>query len=340
MAMPRPKIPGLVQHYVTAGDRGLREWHLLLRRVTFGAAIILMGASVVSLHFACALIGLPDRWYAPIAWIVPLAMETGMAAIASTATTIRKPTSTGREHLPGRYYLSLWVIFSFMMALAQAANIGHAVVVVSSHIRQLPPFIPPQVIYVFACMFAALFPLGGTLLVHVSGFLRVHGTGARWIDDDAEIVMVEDTASPARRAPAGRAAARPSARTATAERATTDQYARADARAHIPAARVDSAPTPRAVGGDVREQKMTRARALFEQMVSDNPSVKPPANVIQHEAGLGQDQPGGMHPGNFRKYVNGWFADFVAAQPDTTAPTRDDDRDTARDLSDTIREAS
>ena len=51
--------------------------------------------------------------------------------------------------------------------------------------------IPPSAAYVFACAFAALFPLGGTMFVHVSGFLRVHGAGAQWIDQDAEPVFEE-----------------------------------------------------------------------------------------------------------------------------------------------------
>lgn len=199
---PKPKAPQLIQQYVTGGDRSLRDWHLLLRRVTFGAALVLMAASVVSLHWACNLIGFTG-WWEPVAWAVPLAMETGMAAVASTATTIRKEPKPGREG-PGAYYASLWLIFSFVMLLAQAANIGHAVSTIASRQAEIPAVIPIQAVYFFACAFAALFPLGGTMFVHVSGFLRARGTGARWIDEDSELVMVQAApgAPTAQRAPA------------------------------------------------------------------------------------------------------------------------------------------
>lgn len=250
---PKPRAPQLIQHYVTGGDRSLRDWHQFLRRVTFGAALVLMAASVVSLHWACNLIGFTG-WWEPVAWAVPLAMETGMAAVASTATTIRKDPKPGREDKPGSYYLSLWLIFSFVMLLAQAANIGHAVTTVAGNAGELPSVIPVQAVYFFACGFAALFPLGGTMFVHVSGFLRARGTGARWIGEDAELVMVEaapgapaaqqpraqsarkSAAAPARPAPATRASASEQPARETAARAesarNSDQPASARAKSN------------------------------------------------------------------------------------------------------------
>ena len=120
------KGPELVKTYATEGRRSLRKWHIFLRRVTFGCALLLMVASIWALHWACELIGLPPV----ISWVVPLAMEAGMASVASVATTIRKDkTNKQREKgRPGSYYVSLWLIFSFIMALAQAANIAHALV--------------------------------------------------------------------------------------------------------------------------------------------------------------------------------------------------------------------
>lgn len=226
MAPPKAKTgPALIAQYVTKADRTMAEWHLLLRRATFGAAIVLMLASIVSLHWACVLIGLPDQPYAPVAWIVPLAMEVGMASVASTATTIRKKPKAEQlaEGRPGGYYLSLWAIFTFIMALAQAANIGHAMSVIETRLAtaNLPAFIPEGVIYGFASAFAALFPLGGTLLIHVSGFLREYGAMQRVIGEDAELVYVEDAA--AGHAPIAqptRPSARPASPTATRPAAT------------------------------------------------------------------------------------------------------------------------
>lgn len=322
------RAPHLIQQYVTQGDRGLREWHLLLRRVTFGAAIILMGASVVSLHYACALIGLPDQPWAPIAWIVPLAMETGMAAVASTATTIRKEPKPGREGQPGAYYWSLWCIFSFVMMLAQAANIGHAAVVVSERITELPPFIPDQVVYIFACAFAALFPLGGTLLVHVSGFLRAHGTGARWIEDDTEVVFVEATAgAPAHPVRAPRPTVQP-ARTATPPPAArASEPARAPERVVSAPAQV-SAPAPAEPAAPVMRQSTSlrgldperqRARELYEAALGASPTVKPDAKRIKLDGGIDKND------ATVRRWVQEWWAEdqvrLAAGQaPEAPAP--------------------
>lgn len=301
------RAPQLMQQYVTRGDRSLRDWHLLLRRATFGAALVLMLASVVSLHWACNLIGLNGYWE-PVAWAVPLAMEVGMAATASTATTIRKDPKPGREDSPGGYYVSLWVIFSFVMLLAQAANIGHAVTTVAENTGDLPPVIPQGAVFFFAAAFAALFPLGGTLFVHVSGFLRAHGTGARWIEDDAELVRVQ--AAPGVAGPARTPAPRP-ARTQPAP-------ARAEVEApRAPAARTEprtEAPAARAPQGDLQ----AAARALFDEAIATDPLTKPDSKAI-HDA-IGSTK----NPATTRRWVQQWFeeheAELGTARPEPTPP--------------------
>lgn len=181
--------------YVARGEAGLAEWHRFLRTVTFVCALVLMSLSLVALHWALTLVGIPNI----PAWIGGVFLEAGMAATASTATTIRKRRTDPTK--PGGYYISLWIIFSFLMALAQAANIGHAVVSVANSMSEIPAFIPPTVVYGFAAAFAALFPLGGTMFVHVSGFLRAHSIDAEWIDEDAQVVRVvsDPAAQPAPR---------------------------------------------------------------------------------------------------------------------------------------------
>lgn len=318
------KGPQLIQQYVTGGDRSLRDWHLFLRRATFAAAIVLMLASVVSLHWACVLIGLPDKWYAPVAWIVPLAMEVGMAAVASTATTIRKDPKPGREDEPGGYYISLWLIFSFIMLLAQAANIGHALAEVEDQLAgtTVPAFIPDAAIYTFVALFAALFPLGGTLLVHVSGFLRAHGTGARWIDEDAEVVYTQAApgapaaAQPARapqrapRAPQPTPTRAPAAPTARTESAPTAQPARVEAPApSAPDARTDAPAARTAPQGSEQEA----ARMIFDRMVAADPFTKPDAARIHDEAGATCNR------ATSRRWVQKWWDEAQAeltGQPD------------------------
>jgi hypothetical protein len=306
------RTPQLLQQYVSAGDLSLRAWHLLLRRVTFGAALILMLASVVSLHWACNLIGLNGYWE-PVAWIVPLAMETGMAAVASTATTIRKDPKPGREDQPGGYYFSLWVIFSFVMLLAQASNIGHALTTVAEN-DQLPPAIPREIIYGFAAAFAALFPLGGTLFVHVSGFLRAHGTGARWIGDDAELVRIQAAPGFAPTQPA-RAPRPAQTRTQPAQRAP--EPARADAA------------QPAQDKGD----EQARMRALFDAAVLADPFTKPDAAALQREVGST------AHPATPRRWVQKWWEEHEAqlgtarpepAQPAPLRAVTDKEREEAR----------
>jgi hypothetical protein len=284
-----PKNPALRAQYVTDGDKSLKEWHLLLRRVTFAAALVLMAASIVSLHWACQLIGL----WEPVAWVVPLAMETGMAAVASTATTIRKDPKPGREDHPGGYYISLWVIFSFVMLLAQGSNLGHALVTVADN-DSIPTVIPTDVVMVFAATFAALFPLGGTLFVHVSGFLRAHGTGARWIEDDAEVVYV--AAQPGQPAHVTRTARAPQrAQTAPTERAS-------DARTE-PASRAQT-PAPAARVRTSGDQE--RARAIFDRMVGEDPFNKPDAAAIHREAELERDT------ATSRRWVQRWWDEVQA----------------------------
>jgi hypothetical protein len=279
------KAPQLIQHYVTGGDRSLKSWHDFLRKVTFGAALVLMLASVVSLHWAANLIGLKGPWE-PVAWAVPLAMEVGMAAVASTATTIRKHPKPGREH--GGYYISLWLIFSFVMLLAQLSNIGHAITTVAEN-NDLPPVIPVEFIYVFAGAFAALFPLGGTMFVHVSGFLRERGTGARWIDADSELVQIQ--------VQPGTPAAQPVSTGARAPQPPSARPAQAPARAQTPApARAPQAPR----ASDDQE----RARALFDQLVAANPHEKPDAKRIQDELGIE------ANPATPRRWVQRWWNEF------------------------------
>lgn len=214
------------EQYVTRGAEGLAEWHRLLRHVTFACALVLMSLSLVALHWALELVGIPPV----LAWVGPVFLEAGMAATASAATTIRKSD--------GRYYVSLWVIFSFLMALAQAANIGHAIVSVEPRLESLPAFVPAGIIYGFAAAFAALFPLGGTLFVHVSGFLRAHSVDADWVDPNAQTVRVASDGAPVARA--HRAPAR--APQPEAERARTTEPARAPKAPTAPVA----APPPEA----------------------------------------------------------------------------------------------
>jgi hypothetical protein len=310
------KAPQLIQHYVTSGDRSLKAWHDFLRKVTFGAALVLMLASVVSLHWAANLIGLRGPWE-PVAWAVPLAMEIGMAAVASTATTIRKAPKPGHEH--GGYYISLWLIFSFVMLLAQLSNIGHAITTVAAN-NELPAVIPVEFIYIFASAFAALFPLGGTMFVHVSGFLRERGTGARWIDGDSEVVykQVADGA-PATQSPANVGARAPQPASAR----TTPTPPRA------PAAQPARAPRPTVHASDGSSDQ-ARARVVFDRMVAENPHEKPDAAAIQRELNID------AHPATPRRWVNAWWSaheQTVGGARDPIADQLADDVRTAQSVS-------
>lgn len=319
------KAPQLIQHYVTSGDRSLRDWHLFLRRVTFGAALVLMSASVVSLHWACNLIGLRG-WWEPVAWAVPLAMEAGMAAVASTATTIRKDPKPGREDHPGGYHISLWLIFSFVMLLAQASNIGHAVVTVAERANELPAVIPSAAVYVFAGAFAALFPLGGTLFVHVSGFLRAHGTGARWIEDDAEVVYQQvQPGTPTAQKPAPQRTPRAPQREASpAQRAPqVDAPARTAAPAQQPT--VPSAPaartTSRAKDEVVEAAYQAYAKARDEGSELDGNDL---AALLD------------CHPGNARNTRNKKFRPRYEAERSAATPAPTDEVRAADPVKDPI----
>lgn len=280
------------EQYVARGHAGLAWWHKLLRQVTFVCALVLMALSLVALHWALVLVGIPPV----LAWIGPVFLEAGMAATASAATTIRKPSQ--EPGAPGRYYLSLWVIFSFLMALAQAANIGHAIVSAETRLATLPEFVPDAVVYGFAAAFAALFPLGGTLFIHVSGFLRAHSIDANWIDDDAQVVRVAaDDRVQQPRAPK----AAPRAQTPPAPRAP-DMRAPAQPRVH-------NAPEPARTTAPVGGEQV-RARELFDAQVAENPTIKPDASLIHRE--LATDK----NPATVRRWVKDWWDEQqTAAEP-------------------------
>ena len=93
-----------------------------------------MSLSLVSLHWALVLVGVPDA----LAWVGPVVLEVGMAGTAFAATTQHKPLDDGTA--PPTW--KLWGIFTFLMALAQAANLGHAIVSVQPRLAAIPTVIP------------------------------------------------------------------------------------------------------------------------------------------------------------------------------------------------------
>ena len=76
-----------IRDYIpTRRDISLAQWQRLLGAVTFGAALGLMAASYVSLHWALYLV----TGNAVVAYSVPVVLEAGMAATAAIASTTRK----------------------------------------------------------------------------------------------------------------------------------------------------------------------------------------------------------------------------------------------------------
>jgi hypothetical protein len=290
--------PRLLRHFVTNSEEGLKGWHLFLRHVTFGAALCLMVASFFAVRWACLLVGLPSpfedggQWTLPFAEAVPLAMEVAMAATASAATTIRKQPRADHPNRPGGYYISLWVIFGFLMALAQVANIGHAIVAITEQLAgmALPTWIPDQAVYIFGGAFAALFPLGGTMFVHVSGFVRAHGVGADWIESNAQEVYLE--AGPAPRA------------TAAGPARQTSKPATPTAAASRPSA------APRAA-------RTARARELFDEHVSRDPKRQPQASGRDsiHATLVTEFGQAAPHGATVRTWCKDWRAEHTAEPP-------------------------
>lgn len=209
------KVDRLRERALTRGEVSLAQLHRASSWIVFGAALALMSLSLVSIYWALDLVGMPPL----LALIGALALEGGMAWTAHTATTIRKPRPPKKDGAarPDGYYLHLWVIYSAVTLLAQAANVWHAMVSVADFLvrepKALPPWMPESAAYWFAGAFALLFPLGGTLFVHVSGFLRVHGAGADWIDTDAQTVQVRDETGSTARASRPRATRAPQGET-------------------------------------------------------------------------------------------------------------------------------
>lgn len=282
-----PKMPQAAKEYLTRGQKALADWHKLLRHVAFGCALVLIFASVASIHWACQLIGLRGAWLWEVAaWVVPLAMEFGMAVTAQAWTSIRKDRPGEK---PG-YYLSLMAVFSVLMALAQVCNIGHAMVSVSgaeAALTDMPTFIPLTAIYVFAGAFAALFPMGGTLLIHVSGFLREHAVDANWVDSEDDVVMVVHGPTAAEVKPKHRTE-RKAAEKPAEESSPEDEVAKHRTAAH--------------------SDEQAKAKARFDGLVAADPLTKPVAADIHSDLGLT------THPATVRRWVQGWWKDHEKAR--------------------------
>lgn len=224
---PKPQQAQLAELYVTPGQLQMRDWHQALYKFAIACALIMILGSYVSLQWATYFIGLrampgslPGIGYFAVAMslVLPVAIEGGMAIIASAFTTI--PLGRRVDAISGEVRkVPKWVllaIFSFLMALAQASNIGHAMVAVAERLQSpeaaaMPAFLPEWTIYLFAGALAALMPLGGTFMVYVAGFIREHGVGADWIDDQTEKVHIQVSPFGAAAAPAPRAPRRQTA---------------------------------------------------------------------------------------------------------------------------------
>jgi hypothetical protein len=267
---------------LTRAEISLADWHFYWRHGLFVCAVGWMLLSVFALHWAITLTGIPS-W---ASWAGAAVFEVSMAGTATSATTTRKPD--------GSAFRSPWLVFSFFMLLAQVCNVGHALVAVSGRLAELPPWIPASVAYTFAGALAALFPLGGTMLVHMSGFLRAHGADAQWVDPDAQRVLD----STAHRAPRTARIPRPDVR-------SDDDAPRALPAPIAPTH--DPEPEPVALSDDERAlPPRDRARLLYDRMTMDG--ATPTASAVARAfASAGGD--GTVHPSTVRRWVEQFRAE-------------------------------
>ncbi|MFE0058644.1 hypothetical protein [Streptomyces sp. NPDC059003] len=203
-----PKLPAL--RAITQGERELREWHRNLRIGAAAAGLGMMLASLYQLHWAGTLIGFPAFAAAAMAG----SLELLLAFTAGAVTSIRKRTAAGAE---GGYYWSLWLVFAFLLCISIAANVGHAMVALSEWFSAggAPAVMTENRVYVYAVgsAVAAMVPLGGSLGLHISGFVRARGAGSDWVDEGGSGALL-DTAAPVPAAPrTAPAAPRPAAKT-------------------------------------------------------------------------------------------------------------------------------
>lgn len=278
---------------LTRAEVSLADWHFFWRHGLFACAVGWMLLSVFALRWAITLTGIPS-W---AAWAGAAVFEVSMAGTATSATTTRKSD--------GSSFRSPWLVFSFFMLLAQVCNVGHALVAVSGRLAELPPWMPAKVVYIFAGALAALFPLGGTMLVHMSGFLRAHGADAQWVDTDAQKVL------------------NPTARTDRAPRARTDKgtartdTAQGDDAQTVPTARTEGIErVPSMTFGLTPEQAALpprdRARIAYDAMTANG--LTPTGPLVSRAARIPTDGDGAVHPATVRR----WLTAF-ATEPATAA---------------------
>ena len=324
----KPPTPRLRGRYVTDQDKKIANWHQKLEGLMFYAALGLMAVSVVAIHWAMTnLLGLTG-WMQILAWGAPIIMEAGMAGIASANTTTpvhevarnllvnadrlgvpMTPQQAARQ--ARRIRVILWSMFSALMALAQAANIGHAIAFVASGASDIPEVIPAKAVYIFAAAFAALFPLGGTMFIYVSGFLRENGRGNSFIRENSELVYEEavgDAHQPAARTPKA-----PPARTPVPQPARTEPTTRAQ---ETPPVATPSA-RPVAGSGDSYWSNPTREQAYQ--------AYKAARDGGKELDGKDLGELLGVHEGNARNQRNRKFrpryeAELHVADPKVTDP--------------------
>jgi hypothetical protein len=256
---------------LTRGEESIAQLHdaLIYLFLALGAGFQLV--SVYALSWLASLAGFP----APLNWVAAAAVEFAMAATSAAVTTAhkhRKPAKDGTPR-PDGYFLLPWLVFAVLMGLAQSANVGHAMTEVASRLHEFPPGLPPRVPYILAGAFAALFPLGGTFMVYMSGFLRMHGQAANWVEDGARTVSVR--ASSAR---SGERAARKQARTVLARTARDDHDQDA---AH-------DAPPDEALAltaDEMARPEPERARLVYDRWLATR-ADKPVARHIRRIAGI------------------------------------------------------
>jgi hypothetical protein len=267
---------------LTRAEISLADWHRLWRHGFFVFAIGWMLLSAFALHWMITLTGIPS-W---AAWAGAFFYEGSVAGIATTATTARKPDNSAHR--------SPWLGLVFFVLIAQICNVFHALVSVSGRVGELPPWIPTWLAYTLAGALAALFPLGGMMLVHMSGFLRAHGADAQWVDPDAQRVLD----ATAHRAPRTARIPRPDVRSDDAEpRALPAPIAPTH----------DAEPEPVALSDDERAlPPRDRARLLYDRMTVDG--ATPTASAVARAfASAGGD--GTVHPSTVRRWVEQFRAE-------------------------------
>jgi hypothetical protein len=309
------------------GEIGLAKFHRIVGGAAGIAALCMMLASVTALYWFGGVIGLP-----PAACVlVAISFEVMAASQAASATTAK--------NADGKPDRTAWVAYGFFVSVTAFANIIHAITFLKHTYGKDAPPLPPAptgdvfaklftnagatlpdgwgdntAFIVAACVFAAACAFGGSFGVHRFGWLRGNGADAEWTTTEDGSIATNAPAPNARSPKPGKPARERSTEQKQPERERAPERAPERSPERAPERAPERSPERAPAPAVALEEWETRALALFDASIAQDPTAKPDAAAIFREVNPPRSESA------FRKRINKWWND---RQDGADEPTTD-----------------